>query len=56
MNIAPNLIVENDFAYFIVENYERSCRNVKEVLKGVSENTFELPCIFFNFISCIFKS
>ena len=26
-------IVENDFAYFIVENYERSCRNVKEVLK-----------------------
>ncbi|CAL6364235.1 unnamed protein product [Bathycoccus prasinos] len=23
-------IVENDFAYFIVENYERSCRNVKE--------------------------
>jgi len=28
-----NEIVENDFAYFIVENYERSCRNVKEVLK-----------------------
>ena len=26
-------IVENDFAYFIVENYEESCRNVKEVLK-----------------------
>ena len=26
-------IVENDFAYFIVENYEQSCRNVKEVLK-----------------------
>ena len=26
-------IVENDFAYFIVENYEHSCRNVKEVLK-----------------------
>ena len=26
-------IVENDFAYFIVENYERSCRNIKEVLK-----------------------
>jgi hypothetical protein len=26
-------IVENDFAYFIVDNYERSCRNVKEVLK-----------------------
>ena len=24
---------ENDFAYFIVENYEQSCRNVKEVLK-----------------------
>ena len=24
-------IVENDFAYFIVENYEQSCRNVKEV-------------------------
>ncbi|CAL6340388.1 unnamed protein product [Bathycoccus prasinos] len=23
-------IVENDFAYFIVENYEQSCRNVKE--------------------------
>ena len=28
-----NEIVENDFAYFIVENYEHSCRNVKEVLK-----------------------
>ena len=26
-------IIENDFAYFIVENYEQSCRNVKEVLK-----------------------
>ena len=26
-------IVENDFVYSIVENYERSCRNVKEVLK-----------------------
>ena len=26
-------IVENDFAYFIVENYERSCKKVKEVLK-----------------------
>ena len=26
-------IVENDFAYFILENYEQSCRNVKEVLK-----------------------
>ncbi len=26
-------IVENDFTYFLVENYERSCRNVKEVLK-----------------------
>ena len=26
-------IVENDFAYFIVENYEHSCRNVKEVLE-----------------------
>ena len=26
-------IAENDFAYFIVENYEQSCRNVKEVLK-----------------------
>ena len=26
-------IVENDFAYFIVENYEHSCRNVQEVLK-----------------------
>ncbi|CAL6303244.1 unnamed protein product [Bathycoccus prasinos] len=26
-------IVEDEFAYFIVENYERSCRNVKEVLK-----------------------
>ena len=26
-------IVENDFAYFIVESYEHSCRNVKEVLK-----------------------
>ena len=26
-------IVENDFAYFIVENYEHSCRNVKEILK-----------------------
>ena len=26
-------IVENDFAYFIVENYEQSCRNVKGVLK-----------------------
>ena len=26
-------IVENDFAYVIVENYERSCKKVKEVLK-----------------------
>ena len=26
-------IVENDFAYFIVENYEESCKKVKEVLK-----------------------
>ena len=26
-------IVENDFAYFIVENYEQSCEKVKEVLK-----------------------
>ena len=26
-------IVENDFAYFIVENYEGSRRNVKEVFK-----------------------
>ena len=26
-------IVENEIAHFIVENYERSCRNVKEVLK-----------------------
>jgi hypothetical protein len=26
-------IVENDFAYFIVENYEQSCKKVKEVLK-----------------------
>ena len=26
-------IIENDFAYFIVENYEQSCRNVKDVLK-----------------------
>ena len=26
-------IVGNDFAYFKVKNYERSCRNVKEVLK-----------------------
>ena len=26
-------IVDNDFAYFIVENHEHSCRNVKEVLK-----------------------
>ena len=26
-------IVENDFAYFIVEIYERSCKKVKEVLK-----------------------
>ena len=26
-------IIENDFAYFIVDNYEQSCRNVKEVLK-----------------------
>ena len=26
-------IVENDFAYFIVENYEWSCKKVKEVLK-----------------------
>ena len=26
-------IVENEFAYFIVENYDQSCRNVKEVLK-----------------------
>jgi len=26
-------IAENDFAYFIVTNYERSCNNVKEVLK-----------------------
>ena len=25
--------VENDFAYFIVENYEQSCKKVKEVLK-----------------------
>ncbi|CAL6353981.1 unnamed protein product [Bathycoccus prasinos] len=37
-------IVDNDFAYFIVENYERSM--LKRYLKGVSENTFELPCIF----------
>ena len=33
-------IVEDEFAYFIVENYERTFRKVKEVLKGVSENTF----------------
>jgi len=26
-------IVENDFAYFIVENYEQSYKKVKEVLK-----------------------
>ena len=26
-------IVENDFACYIVENYEQSCRNVKEVLE-----------------------
>ena len=29
-------IVENDFAYFIVENYERSCKKVKEVRRGYS--------------------
>jgi hypothetical protein len=27
-------IVEDEFAYFIVENYERTFRKVKEVLKG----------------------
>ena len=26
-------IVEDEFAYFIVENYEQSCEKVKEVLK-----------------------
>jgi hypothetical protein len=27
------ITIADDFAYFIVENYEQSCRNVKEVLK-----------------------
>ncbi len=39
-------IVEDEFAYFIVEHYKRSFRKVKEYFKSVIYDAFELPCIF----------